>query len=263
MGPYNLWSKSSCWHLDLHTHSCMQKRVPLPRKIEMEVNEKRGQTALVRCRAWPSKHAHQPHVYMQPHLIPYLSLFSHFFPPKQSQSIPFPICGPSNHPIISPIPPPQPGMCSGKLFHWLTLLGVTPGPWGWSCLSDNSWEVWVRGSVSLIKNLNWHKAVSEFPDKAHILEIKYRKSSRKMWRSVWMQKLTKKSKPSYWCSVLTHTEGWFPREILKDFCWMVSESLMSSSHVDKTGCDVEVSSASFPQRQQLTGCFWVKSEVPV
>lgn len=25
----NLWFKSSCWHLDVNTHSCMQKRVPL------------------------------------------------------------------------------------------------------------------------------------------------------------------------------------------------------------------------------------------
>ena len=177
----------------------MQKRVPSPRKTEIEVNEKTRQTVLVRCRAWPSKHTDQTHVYMQP--APFISLsFSLLIliPPKRSWSIPFPICGHSNHPIISPIPPPQPGRCSGEPFHWLTLLGVTPGPWGWSCLSDSPWKVWVRGSVSLITNLNRHKAASEFSDKGHVLEIKYRKNSRKMCRSTWKQKLTKKSKPGYW-----------------------------------------------------------------
>lgn len=127
-------------------------------------------------------------VYMQP--APFISLslsFLMLIPPKQSWSIPSPICGPSNHPIISPmIALLQPGRCSGEPFRWLTLLGVTPGPWGWLCLSDSPWKVWVRGSVSPITNLNRHKAASEFPDKGLVLEIKYRQNSRKIWRSVWM-----------------------------------------------------------------------------
>jgi len=62
-----------------------------------------------------------------------------------------------------------------------------------------------------------------------------------------------------WLMMISTDQG--RRIVPKGFCWTLPESLMSSSQVSKTGCQAEVNSASFPQRQQLTECFWVKPEV--
>lgn len=129
---------------------------------------------------------------MQPALFISLSLcLLMLVSPKQPWSIPFPASGPSNHPVISP-------SLSWEVLWIYFLLTHLPGCWPRaSCaLVIAPQKTWVKGSLSLIKSLN--KPEAEFHGKGNILEIKYRKNSRKMWRSIWMKNLEKKPKSSYW-----------------------------------------------------------------
>lgn len=173
--------------------------------------------------------------------------------PKQPWSIPFPASGPSNHPVISP-------SLSWEVLWIYFLLTHLPGCWPRaSCaLMIAPQKTWVKGSLSLIKSLN--KPEAEFHGKGNILEIKYRKNSRKMWRSIWMKNLEKKPKSS-----LIDWSDWsdWSDQYRRVVYWALPKSLMSASHVDRIVWDVEVSSVVFSQRQQLPGCFWLKLEGPV
>ena len=76
-GPCKQWPyPSCCTQTPIRTHMHTEQGAPHPgEELEMELNEKTGQTVLVRHRAWPEKCTDQPTIYTR------LALF-----------IPFPLC---------------------------------------------------------------------------------------------------------------------------------------------------------------------------
>lgn len=90
MDPCDPWSDSSCWHSDLHIHTCTHNRQSLTQEGSQKwsLMSRQGSLCWLGAGAWLDKHFAQQPVYMQSASCFLIPLFCHACSPPQTTLIP-------------------------------------------------------------------------------------------------------------------------------------------------------------------------------